>query len=277
MRKHSGRFLTGIGLAGGVLLLAVSAFLLPVPGTVQGATIAANARLTGTIEWVENPPGSIAGFCYAILYIDGVARSITTDLPLRFELNTAKIPDGRHLIKVACFDANGKIGETVETGVVIANSASSPRMVTDSAESPITQPAASRMPTIANAIATQNAVSIVLGNASSLDSLFPYIDSGRVMVRLRSLLTAAGCDLAWQGCTGTAKLHNRTYRFTLHSRVALVDGHEVMLVRPLALHQDRVYAPICLWRDLFAGVSDYDPKLRRVTLGDIGITRQAAK
>lgn len=93
-----------------------------------------------------------------------------------------------------------------------------------------------------------------------------YITSGRTMVLLRPIIEALGGSLTWKGKTGIAEVYNHQITFTLHHRTVLVDAMKFTLMRPLARHHQRVYAPITLWRDLFNGDVEYQNVPRQVKI-----------
>ena len=112
-----------------LFILPISAILLslfaPFAGSqpAKQAMIVPNAVLSGRIQWVEDLPSRSRGFAYAILYIDSAPRSVNNALPLRFDLDTTRLEDGRHTIKVEFFDNNEKYAETPPTPVIVANHA----------------------------------------------------------------------------------------------------------------------------------------------------------
>ena len=94
----------------------------------------------------------------------------------------------------------------------------------------------------------------------------PFIVNGRTMVLLRPLVTAAGGELEWQGEQGTAQVQGRMIAFTLGAPQALVDGRPFSLDHPLVEIDNRVVAPVTIWRQLFAGRLGYETAPRCVWL-----------
>ena len=124
-----------------LFILPISAILLSlftpfaVGQPVRQAMIVPNAVLSGRIQWVEDLPARSRSFAYAILYLDSTPRSVNNALPLRFDLDTTRLEDGHHTIKVEFFDGNEKYDETPTTPVIVANHtlvAVHPQVVTSS-------------------------------------------------------------------------------------------------------------------------------------------------
>jgi hypothetical protein len=80
----------------------------------------AKAILKGTVRVMGTVTG-VDGITYAILYVDGSSRSITNGLPMRFELDTTRFADGKHVLKVEAFDGAGSLAITPSVPVFIKN------------------------------------------------------------------------------------------------------------------------------------------------------------
>lgn len=228
----------------------------PVPHQV----LAQRTVLSGFVQLVNTPPKDKLNFSYAVLYVDNVGRSVTNTLPLRFDLDTTQFPDGPHTLKVVLFDTAGPIATLPQEQVVVANTAQNTTK---------TPPAktAQAAPTNRLQVRKQSSTpTIYLDDTPLVFEMAPFIDLGRSMALLRPLLTAAGGTLVWQGNQGEATVNQHRLSFTLNEATALLDGKPIVLARPLTKIQDRIFAPVTLWRDLFACDVEFEAATRSVRL-----------
>lgn len=222
--------------------------------------LAQRTVLSGFVQLVHNPPKDKMTFSYAVLYVDNVGRSVTNTLPLRFDLDTTQFPDGPHALKVVLFDTAGPIATLPQEQVVIANAAQK------TTGTPLVQ-AGLAAPTNRLQVRKQSSTpTIYLDDTPLVFEMAPFIDLGRSMALLRPLIAAAGGTLVWQGNQGEATVNQHRLSFTLNEATARLDGNPIILARPLTQIQDRVFAPVTLWRDLFACDVAFEAATRSVRL-----------
>ena len=75
-------------------------------------------------------------------------------------------------------------------------------------------------------------------------SLFPYIEQGRVMARLRDMSGLLDVDLAWDNTSKTASIKGKDITFNVGQDFALVNGEKVDLGVATKVENDRVLLPV---------------------------------
>lgn len=213
------------------------------------------AALSGKVPIVMPAPKSIPPFTHAVLYVDGKGNGATNTLPLRFDLDTTTLTDGKHMLYVVLYDQAGVVATLPKSTVVIANN-------------PQSVPNAGQQVDLKTPIAN-GPVQVLWGKTSLTARLMPYIDNDRTMVLLRPLIILAGGTITWDKNIGSAVINNRKITFTMNDNKAVIDKRDFMLVRPIVRKQNRIYAPVTLWLQLLDGMVDYHASNRSVLLYNI--------
>jgi hypothetical protein len=194
-------------------------------------------------------------YLYGILKVDGAGCSVSSTTPLRFDLDTRSFPNGRHALMVSIFDDGGLVQEFVPFTVIIANGTTDSSSHLQFIDYPKTA-------TVDNA----KPPTIYFNKMKMNFDIPPYDDKDRIMVELRPLIDLTGSYLDWMHNNGSTQVNQQFFNFGLLKDQVIQDGYSIKIVRQLVERKHRVFAPVCIWRDLFGGDVEYDENTNTVTL-----------
>ena len=249
-------------------LLLFSCLCMLIAPAARCATSAKNAVPTKPLPVLKGqfiftyPINGDVQFGYAILYVDGVGAGLSNSLPLRFDLNTTLYPDGAHSLMIELYDDVGLVVQYPPILVRFQNE----EHTGNSPSGPAMQPASKTLPDTRRSFAPRQTPQVMLDGEPVNFDIRPFFSKDRIMVMLRPLVSMSGGDLHWQGKNGSATIASQTYFFTQSSPFALWNNEQCSLVQPLLLHQNRMFAPVAIWRDLFGAALHYDEQTKTVNL-----------
>jgi len=286
-RQSLPRTLTSLAAAVLLLLYGIPALAVSITGPKP------DSKVKGTVHVSAVPGQGEEGFAYAILLVDNEQLSVSNVQPLRFELNTADLSNGPHLVQIQLSDLAGLMAKSKTVRIIVANplpgsiiSAPAPAVIPTppvpaatkpaikpakpSATQPAPQtptaivvpiaPAAPVTPTAAPRPIRGAELTVVMDGKPLMFSVKPIIERGRAMVLLRPLIEAMGGQLSWDAEKKQviATVDDRQYTFTIGESTVLVDGSSMPIDRPAILLTDRTVIPITIWRDVFGGTVEYN-------------------
>ena len=99
--------------------------------------------------------------------------------------------------------------------------------------------------TPANSVVISIMKKVVSKNGQNVTvSLFPYIEQGRVMARLRDMSELLDIELEWDNQSKTASIKGQDIEFKVNQDYAMVDGKEVDLGVKTKVEDGRVILPV---------------------------------
>lgn len=298
-RQSLPRTLTSLAAAVLVLLYGIPALAVSITAPRP------DSKVKGTVHVSATPGQGEEGFSYAILLVDNERLSVSNVQPLRFDLNTADLSNGSHLLQIQLSDLAGLISKSKTVRIIVANpvpgsiintlvkpeTAPAPKPVAKTpapkpapaTPKPAAAPPTPKTPTaivVPIAPATPVAPSavprpirgaeltVVMDGKPLMLSVKPIIERGRAMVLLRPLIEAMGGQLNWDAINKqvVATVSGRQYTFIIGESAVLVDGSSMPIDRPAILLADRTVIPITIWRDIFGGTVEYNPVYGSISL-----------
>lgn len=227
-----------------------------------------NSQVKGVVHIAATPDKGEEGYAYAILLVDNERHSIANVQPLRFEVDTANLTDGAHLLQVQLSDMVGVLSKSKTVRIIVANRlpariVSVPNATADTPKPTTVSPAAMAPRPIRGAELT-----VVMDGKPLLFTVKPIIEKGRAMVLLRPLIEAMGGQLGWDPVKkqAIATVEGRQYLFTIGENAVTVNGESTPIDRPATISAGRTIIPINIWRDVFGGTVHYDAVYGCITL-----------
>ncbi|MHB0939277.1 MAG: copper amine oxidase N-terminal domain-containing protein [Armatimonadota bacterium] len=292
-RQSLPRTLTSLAAAVLLLLYGFPALAVTITAPKQ------DSKVKGTIHVSATPGQGEEGFAYAILLVDSERQSVSNVQPLRFDLNTADLSNGPHLLQIQLSDLAGLLAKSKTVRIIVANPvpgsvvtapapavkpvsppAPKPAKPATKPSKPVAAPPAQDAPTAiivpvipaAPAAAPRPVrgaeLTVVMDGKPLMLSVKPIIQRGRAMVLLRPLIEAMGGQLGWDAEKKqvVASVEGRQYTFTIGENAVQVDGTSMPIDRPAMLLADRTVIPITIWRDIFGGTVEYNALYGSISL-----------
>ena len=97
-------------------------------------------------------------------------------------------------------------------------------------------------------------------------SLFPSIEQGRVMARLRDMSTLLDTELDWDNTTKTASIKDQDITFTVGENFALVNGEKVALGVATKVEDGRVLLPVGQIARILERDVEFDNTIKEVVI-----------
>jgi len=241
-----------------LILWGFPAYAVAISTPKENSTVKGIARIAATTDKGDER------FAYAVLLVDNERHSIGNVQPLRFEVDTANLTDGAHLLQVQLFDLAGVLSRSKAVNIIVDNTLPS---LTGNSPTPTeaTPPVNLKAQPVSLPVRYANLTVVMNEKPMQVE---PFIRKGRTMVLLRPLIEALGGELSWDAVKmqATAVVEGRRYCFTIGKNAVTVNGEKKPIARPSAIFAGRTVVPVTIWRDLFDGDIQYDNKYRCITL-----------
>jgi len=273
--RHSSRSRTIVSLISVALLL-----LWGLPG--YGVSIIAprpDSQVKGVVPIAVMPGKGEDGFAYAVLRVDNMRHSISNVQPLHFEVNTADLANGPHVLQIELSDLAGLMASSKAVRIIVANPVPDrlgtvpPVTVPEVAPAP-SAPAPLPVAPIQAAASRPgrgDALTVVMDGKPLQLAVKPVVEKGRALVLLRPLIEAMGGQLDWDPVKklAIAIVDGRRYDFTTGDSAVMVNGKRTPIDRPPVILAGRTVIPITIWRDVFGGALQYDGVYGCITLDSL--------
>lgn len=255
-------------LTAGLLGLAALSVLRPADLGAAGNRVAivspkAGSTVSGTITVKVTVTGEPAPQ-YLILGVDEERPYSTNCQPYNIEFDTTQYADGVHYLWAEAHTRGAFVGVSDRVKVIVAND-SGPTPMPDRwasvppepsapaavAPQPVLPKPSSPMMAEPNPIPGYNTVSqpalsvVVMGRRLRSD-VAPWVSRGRVLVGFRAVFERLDAVVHWQADKriATARREGRLIQVTIGSKVARVDGKEILLDAPAHIRQQRTIVPL---------------------------------
>lgn len=98
------------------------------------------------------------------------------------------------------------------------------------------------------------------------EEMSPFFSNNRIMVLLRPLTNLAGCNLQWKGNNGSIYFAAQQYQLSLGNKINWLNNSSITLLHPFIMRNNRVFAPVTMWQQLFNAPLRYDESTKSVYL-----------
>jgi len=219
------------------------------PGEAPTPELAGPLTIAPVSDYVRDRP--------MILYVDGTARGLVSNVRGRFELDAAEMSEGQHTVRV----------DAVHGEQLIASTGSVPVTVLGAAQAAERQ-AAAGPPTLGGPRPVFQKLyrprlyrEIVYFNNREADlEKHAFIRNGRVYITLTDLMRHIGGTIIWGPDDDEIEVHRNdiVVRVFPHSRTVYVNDVEQKLDRTTVRRQNRTYVPVRPFAALFGIVTEWD-------------------
>jgi len=226
----------------------------PKAGSTIWGTVAVRVTVTG-----EPEPD------YLILRVDQERPYSTNCLPYSIEFDTTRYPDGTHYLWAEAYTRAALIGASERVTLVVSNRGRPASMLLERCALPPPEPAgpvaitpelaflepsapmmAEPNPTLDHILTSEPALSVVVMGRKLRSDVAPWVSRGRVLVGFRAVFEHLDTVVHWQADKrmATARRDGRLIEVTIGSKIARVDGKEILLDTPAHIRQQRTIVPL---------------------------------